>query len=217
MGISIGGAAGKAAVDSTGSVIATTVGDIVGKTIDKAADVLPAILQAYHYGKQKDLEIAALGASQPVPVNPRRPWEAAAPGTAPAPAPAVAPHPQPQAQSLNTQPPGPMTPITLFTKYRGALTEFFPFIKDHYQNFDGVELRDLLYHRLGANFMNQFRQDATPELLAGLVKMDPALNAIFQPADKVQQFFEDLLSDPAADPEDDEDEEGQVIGADNAA
>ena len=185
----------------TGDVIASTVGDIVTKIVDKAADLGPAIIGAYQFGKQKELEIAIHG--QKPAANPR-PWEfqpgAPPPAATPAPistAPPAAPPPAPL-------PTGPMTPQLLFAKWGNLIREIFPQLQDSFKHESGDDFRDWFLDRKGADLWAAFKKDATPELLTQLTQMAPDLKVIFTPEDKVLLFFANMLDDEEEEEDDEE-------------
>ena len=99
-----------------------------------------------------------------------------------------------------------MTAQRLFMKYAVLIQQIGPILVDHFQNSDGAAFQDWFIHRKGADTFNAFRADATPELLTEAVTSHPQLRMIFQPEDKVLNFFADLLAEPEED-EDDGDEE----------
>ena len=198
-GVNIGGGGGGHM--KTGDVIASTVGDIVTKIVDKAADLGPAIIGAYQFGKQKELEIAIHG--QKPAANPR-PWEfqpgAPPPAATPAPistAPPAAPPPAPL-------PTGPMTPQLLFAKWGNLIREIFPQLQDSFKHESGDDFRDWFLDRKGADLWAAFKKDATPELLTQLTQMAPDLKVIFTPEDKVLLFFANMLDDEEEEEDDEE-------------
>ena len=197
-GVNIGGGGGHM---KTGDVIASTVGDVITKVIEKAADLGPAIIGAYQFGKQKELEIAIHG--QKPAANPR-PWEfqpgAPPPAATPAPistAPPAAPPPAPL-------PTGPMTPQLLFAKWGNLIREIFPQLQDSFKHESGDDFRDWFLDRKGADLWAAFKKDATPELLTQLTQMAPDLKVIFTPEDKVLLFFANMLDDEEEEEDDEE-------------
>ena len=203
LGVNIGGNGGGPV--HRGDVIASTVGDIVTKVVDKAADLAPAIIQAYQFGKQADLQIAQHG--QQKAANPR-PWEfqanAAPIATAPPPAPPLAPPPVAAPAPIPT---GPMTPQLLFQKWGNLIREIFPQLQDFFRNQTGDDFRDWFLDRKGGDLWASFKKDATPELLTALTQMAPELKAVFTPEDKVLLFFANMLDDEE---EEDDDEENTL-------
>jgi hypothetical protein len=193
-----GGGNGKAA----GTGVTEAIVDVAGRVIDKLGDAVPAIAAAYQFGKQKEAEIEQIKANAPK----NRPWEFGEGKPAP-----TAVVPQPATSSPNTPPQapveqGPMTAQRLFAKYAPLIGQIIPILVDHFQNSDGAAFQDWFIHRKGADTFNAFRADATPELLTEAVTSHPQLRMIFQPEDKVLNFFADLLAEPEED-EDDGDEE----------
>jgi hypothetical protein len=194
LGVNIGGPAGRS---NPGDTLATTLGDIATKVIDKGADLAPLIVQAYQFGKQKDLEIAIHG--QPTQTRGAQPW--AYNPNAPA---VAAPQPQPAptpATVVNTAPlpDQPMTAQTLFLKYRGLIESIFPFLQDHFKRTNGDEFREWFIESKGTDTWAAFKKDATPELLVQLISMTPAnIKAVFSPDEKVREFFEDMLDEEGA-------------------
>jgi hypothetical protein len=199
LGMSVpGGGNGKAA----GTGVTEAIVDVAGRVIDKLGDAVPAIVTAYQFGKQKEAEIAHINANAPK----NRPWEFGEGKPAPT---AVVPQPATPQGPAPPQTPmeqGPMTAQRLFTKYALLIQQIGPILVDHFQNSDGAAFQDWFIHRKGADTFNAFRADATPELLTEAVTSHPQLKLIFQPEDKVLNFFADLLAEPEED-EDDGDEE----------
>lgn len=213
-GVLGGAAAVVSGKTDVGSTIASTVGDILGKVVEKGTEVLPDILSTVRYAKDRDLQLAQI--AQARQMNPTRPWEfQGTPGNT-RPAQPVAPAaqgPQPVAQPVPPTPPqpvqpeGPLTPQLFFAKYQALFTNYFQTLKDHFKNEDGYVLRDLLLDREGRNMWNQFREDASVEMLMSIVSAHPLLKASFTPEAKAREFFEDLLSDPDTMPPDEEDDD----------
>jgi hypothetical protein len=197
LGVNIGGPAGRS---NPGDALATTLGDIASKVIDKGADIAPLIVQAYQFGKQKDLEIAMHGQPQPN----ARPW--AYDANAPKP-PLVAAPPPPQAPTpatVVTPPDQPMTAQTLFMKYRGLIEAIFPFLQDHFKRTNGDEFREWFIESKGTDTWAAFKKDASPELLVQLIGMTPPhIKAVFAPDEAVLVFFQDMLDEEGADKRDD--------------
>ena len=181
-----------------GNEVATIIGDITTKVIEKGVEIAPAIIQAYQFGKVKDLEIAAMQQRQQQQTD--KPWQMPPPTPTPA---AVAPPvavPQPAA-SVPPAAPGPMTAPLLFQKHGNAIGRHIQAIIDHFKNKDGLELQDYIVEREGLNWWNEFKADATPELLLEGVASHPQLKLMFTPQDKVLLFFSDLLNDDDGDDE----------------
>ena len=198
LGVNIGGPAGRT---NPGDTLATTLGDIATKVIDKGADLAPLIVQAYQFGKQKDLEIAMHGKREQQQ-NSARPWEfnANAPAVS-----APPPQQQPPAAAEVVQPPlpQPMTPQGLYLKYKGLIESIFPFLQDHFKRTNGDEFREWFIESKGTDTWSAFKKDATPELLAQLVGMTPQnIRDVFQPAEKVSLFFQDMLDEEGAEQRD---------------
>lgn len=129
-----------------------------------------------------------------------KPWQMPPPTPTPA---AVAPPvavPQPAA-SVPPAAPGPMTAPLLFQKHGNAIGRHIQAIIDHFKNKDGLELQDYIVEREGLNWWNEFKADATPELLLEGVTSHPQLKLMFTPQDKVLLFFSDLLSEDDGDDE----------------
>jgi hypothetical protein len=195
LGVNIGGAAPRS---NPGDTLATTLGDIATKVIDKGADLAPLIIQAYQFGKQKDLEIAVHGKKEPPQTNPERPWEFKA--NAP---PAVAPPQQPAPAEVVQSVPQPMTPQGLFLKYKGLIESIFPFLQDHFKRTNGDEFREWFIESKGTDTWSAFKKDATPELLIQLIGMTPQnIKDVFTPPEAVQAFFHDMLDEEGADARD---------------
>jgi len=195
LGVNIGGAAPRS---NPGDTLATTLGDIATKVIDKGADLAPLIIQAYQFGKQKDLEIAVHGKKEPPQTNPDRPWEFKANAVAP-PEQQQQPAPAEVVQSI----PQPMTPQGLYLKYKGLIQSIFPFLQDHFKRTNGDEFREWFIESKGTDTWSAFKKDATPELLIQLIGMTPQnIKDVFAPPEAVQAFFHDMLDEEGADARD---------------
>jgi hypothetical protein len=230
--LGMGAPAAAAAKSDTTSVIVSTVGDILGRTVDKLGEYAPNIMALVSHLKDRDLQIAEIRARQGM--NPDRPWEFQGSRTAPATrtintqpqptGPIITPPPAAQTAPVNAPPPAApvMTPQLLFQKYNALLNAHFMTLIDKFKNETGFSMQDHLLDREGRNTFNQFREDATVDLLMGLVASNGQLKTIFTPPEKARQFFEELLSEPppageAEDDDDDDEEDGDgPIGADNA-
>jgi hypothetical protein len=222
-------AAAAAVKADTTSVIVSTVGDILGRTVDKLGEYAPNIMALVSHLKDRDLQIAEIRARQGM--NPDRPWEFQGSRTAPATrtintqpqptGPIITPPPAAQTAPVNAPPPAApvMTPQLLFQKYNALLNAHFMTLIDKFKNETGFSMQDHLLDREGRNTFNQFREDATVDLLMGLVASNGQLKTIFTPPEKARQFFEELLSEPppageAEDDDDDDEEDGDgPIGA----
>ena len=167
-----------------GNEIASIVGDVFSKVVDKASDLAPIIVEGYKFGKQRDLEMEALKQRQQ-----QRPWEYNANQPAPVQPAAVAPVP------VAPLPDQPMTPQLLFTKYRILIMRVAPFLIDHYKNDRGGDaFREWLQETEGLNTWSAFASDATPEMLTEGIMADPQAKFIFSDKDKVLQFFDEMLN-----------------------
>jgi hypothetical protein len=187
--------------------VASIIGDITTKVIEKGVEIAPAIIQAYQFGKVKDLEIAAMQQRQQAD----KPWQMPPPTPTPAAVAAPVAVPQPTAPAPPpATPAGPMTAPLLFNKHGAAIGRHIQAIIDHFKNKDGLELQDYIVEREGLNWWNEFKTDATPELLLEGVTSHPQLKMIFTPQDKVLLFFSDLLSEDDGD--DAEEEEPPITG-----
>jgi len=222
-------ATAAAAKADTTSVIVSTVGDILGRTVDKLGEYAPNIMALVSHLKDRDLQIAEIRARQGM--NPDRPWEFQGSRTAPVTrtintqpqptGPIITPPPAAQTAPVNAPPPAApvMTPQLLFQKYNALLNAHFVILIDKFKNETGFAMQDHLLDREGRNTFNQFREDSTVDLLMGLVASNGQLKTIFTPPEKARQFFEELLSEPppageAEDDDDDDEEDGDgPIGA----
>ena len=201
-GVNIGGGGGK---QDTGAVIASTIGDITGKVIDGLSTHLPSVLQTINYAKQVDLQKTQL-AQQTGP----KPWEF------PQPAVQQQQEPAPVTPTAVVTPPptpsGPMNAQLLLAKYQAVLMRSMPFLIDFFQKgASGRDFQEWLIEDAGLNTWNQFKKDATADLLIGAVGGIPQLAQIFQPPDRVRQFFTDLLTDWPEEEEDDADDDETPI------
>ncbi len=176
--------------------IASTIGDVLTKVIDKGSEVLPVIVEGYKYGKDRDLQMAMHGQQQ----QQNKPW-AYDPSKPQAVAP-VAAAPTPTAPAPSNQ---PMTPVTLFSKYGALIQSVGQILVDHFQNLSGGEFREWLIERKGLDLWNTFRADVTPELLTEAVTSHPQLKAIFTPPERALEFFQDMLDEDDEDGQGDED------------
>lgn len=196
LGVNLGGGGGAVGKSSMGDTLVATAGDVLTKVIDKASDLAPALIGAYQFGKQKDLEIAAqaqrTGAQQ-------RPWEW--PGNK---SPATVGNPAVAQQTAPVVPEGPMTPQTFFVRYKELFNEIYPHLLDCYNKRDGYDFQDWFIEGKGLDLWNQIKKDATPELLTQLTQMHPQLKPAWQPEEKVLIFFSQMLDDEG-DEDDDED------------
>lgn len=199
-GVNIGGPVKS----SPGDAMASTIGDIAGKVLDRAAEIAPLAIQAYTQGKAMDvrkLELETQRANQPA----AQPWALPNPGT-----PQVAAAPNPGPQLVQPQGDQPMTAQLLFFKYKAPLERSFPFLADHFRTANGDDFREWLIAHEGLNLWADFKRDATAEMLTeGATTLG---GAIFTPREKVLEFFTHMLDDAP-------DEDGQPgEGApDNAA
>lgn len=191
LGVNLGGGGGGG---RGGDSIASTVGDVITKVIDKASDIAPTIIQAYQFGKTKDLEIAMHGKTA---AN-AKPWEFD-PAARPA---AVATTPSPTAAPPPVQT-GPMTPQSFFLKWQALFNEVYSRLIDCFNNETGDDFRDWFLDRKGGDTWAAFKKDATPELLTQLTQMHPQLKAAWTPEDKVLLFFANMLDDEGDEDEDD--------------
>jgi len=190
-GVNIGGTPAKS---NPGDVITSTIGDIVGKVLDRGAEIAPAIVEAYKFGKQQELQLAAIQKQQPARDWAYRSDQAAAPASTPAAAaPAVAPVPE-----------GPMTPQLLFAKHRELIQRVSPTLVDHFKNEDADYFREWLIDREGRNTWLSFQADATAEMLTqGTMMLAPG---VFTPKEKVMEFFTEMLDEAGAEARDAEPE-----------
>ena len=106
-----------------------------------------------------------------------------------------------------------MTPQLLLQKYNAILNAHFMILIDKFKNEDGYRMQDHLLDREGRNTFNAFREDATVELLLGMVSANAQLKTIFTPPEKAGRFFEELLSEPppAGEQEEEEDDEEESL------
>ena len=96
-----------------------------------------------------------------------------------------------------------MTPQGLYLKYKGLIESIFPFLQDHFKRTNGDEFREWFIESKGTDTWSAFKKDATPELLAQLVGMTPQnIRDVFQPAEKVSLFFQDMLDEEGAEQRD---------------
>lgn len=204
LGMNMPGSGGGKA---NGNSITEAVIDVAGKVIDKLADVAPSAIAAYQFGKQKEAEIEQIKANAPK----NRPWEFGADKTPAVAGPVASPNPAPPAAAAPPMEQVPMTAQRLFTKYAALIQSIGPILIDHFQGSDGIAFQDWFLDRKGREVFNAFRADATPELLTEAVTAHPNLKLIFQPEEKVLQFFSDLLSDPDDEEEQDDDENGGTL------
>lgn len=209
------GGGGAAKLDASTAVI-TAVTEVGGKVVEGLASHIPDILNTIRMGKTLEFQMRQLEMqrAQPQPTN----WN-----YQPPPVPQQA---QPQPQPLNPEvvvPPiskGPMLLPVFFAKYKEVLGKHFASIQSMFKrsllpegdpNFDdGISLQRELIHDEGRVWFDEFRKDARIELLVQMVGMSPDLQKIFTPPEKVQTFFEEVLSDPDEEGEDDEETEGGV-------
>lgn len=192
--LGMGAAPAAAGKVDTASVVVSTAGDIIGRVVDRLGEYAPSIIGLVQHLKDRDLQIAQIRAQQGM--NTERPWEFQ--NRNPPPARTVQPPAPPPAAPNNAPAPAPvaMTPQLLFQKYQAMLQSHFSILVDKFQNEDGFAMQDHLLDREGRRMFNQFRADATVDLLLGLVAANEQLKAIFTPQEKARQFFEELLSEP---------------------
>lgn len=184
--------------------ITATIGDIVSKVIEKGAELGPALVEAYKFGKDRDYQIAMQKQQQPQPRNAERPWEYKAPEQPAAPAVAA----PPPTQQPPAPPPqnGPMTPQLLFAKWGALIQGVFPYLQDHFLNYGGADFQDWFVEHKGLDTWNAFKKDATPELLTQATQMHPQLKSIFTPEEKVLAFFTDMMDETGDDEQDDDED-----------
>jgi hypothetical protein len=198
-GLNLGGGGGK---QDTGSVIASSIRDVAVEVVGKLSDNIPSIIQTIQFVKEREFQIKQMEA--------RKEWQFPAGQQQPAQEPA------PVTPTVVTPPPapsGPMNAQLLLAKYQNVLMRSMPFLIDHFQKgASGRDFQDWLIEDAGMNTWNQFRKDATPELLIGAVGSVPQLAQVFQPAERVKEFFTDLLTDwPEEEEEDADDDETQPV------
>ena len=201
----------------TASTVVSTVGDISGRVVDKLGDYTPGLIGLFTHLKDRDLQIAEIRVRQGM--APDRPWEFQGSRVAPV-ATAVQARPDPAAAPAAPSPvsapppaPGVMTPQLLLQKYNAILNAHFMILIDKFKNEDGYRMQDHLLDREGRNTFNAFREDATVELLLGMVSANAQLKTIFTPPEKAGRFFEELLSEPppAGEQEEEEDDEEESL------
>lgn len=213
MGMGLGGPAGNPGKPDMATAVVSTIGDIIGKAVDQFGPYFPQVLGVIQHVKDRDYQIAQL--AQQRNMDPQRPWayqgpaqpqqqRPAPPVNAP-PVNAAAPPP------VNTPAPAPapMTPQVLFQKYQQLFNRQFTALQHAFKHEDGFYMMDIAIEQEGRANWDEFRKDASVELLMGLVNAIPQLQQIFTPADEARAFFAELMSDPDAarpDQEDDEDE-----------
>ena len=99
-----------------------------------------------------------------------------------------------------------MTPQVLFQKYQQLFNRQFTALQHAFKHENGYYMLEIVIEQEGRANWDEFRKDASVELLMGLVNAIPQLQQIFTPADEARAFFAELLSDPDAVVDDDEDE-----------